>query len=183
MSDIIWIIIIIAIAAGAIIATLIITSKKEYNPLEEDKTRSQVIVTNGVDMDSFVYGAPEDSVFPVDERGTLTADGKENIYCHASFYNQGTGKIIQMQFYPQLIIGRQRSNDPQRPILTIRNDQLVSKYHCALTVHGNSLVLTDLNSHNHTYLNGRMVVKAADIRDGDEITVGYTKLRIHYQIR
>ncbi|NMM98882.1 FHA domain-containing protein [Bifidobacterium olomucense] len=58
------------------------------------------------------------------------------------------------------------------------NDVLVSRRHCSLEATGNGILLTDLNSANGTYVNGRRVAKIW-LEEGDVVTVGNTDLTVH----
>ena len=55
------------------------------------------------------------------------------------------------------------------------DDQSVSRRHCTIAVHGSTVVVTDLDSANGTFLNER-AVKCATARPGDLIRVGSTIL-------
>lgn len=52
---------------------------------------------------------------------------------------------------------------------------LVSRLHCQLTATADALEVKDLNSTNGTFVNGKRV-KAAELRDGDKLSVGRLEL-------
>jgi serine/threonine protein kinase len=56
-------------------------------------------------------------------------------------------------------------------------DPHVSRTHCAIEVRGPRLVLTDLESHSGTYVNGERVTEI-ELHPGDVIKVGATQLRV-----
>ena len=58
------------------------------------------------------------------------------------------------------------------------NDYLVSRRHCSLASTSNGILLTDLDSANGTYVNGRRVAKIW-LEEGDLVTVGNTDLIVH----
>lgn len=58
------------------------------------------------------------------------------------------------------------------------NDYLVSRKHCSLETTSSGILLTDLNSANGTYVNGRRVAKIW-LREDDIVTVGNTDLIVH----
>ena len=73
---------------------------------------------------------------------------------------------------PEGTLGRDES-------CTIRvNDYLVSRRHCSLASTSNGILLTDLDSANGTYVNGRRVAKIW-LEEGDLVTVGNTDLIVH----
>ncbi|MBT1182402.1 FHA domain-containing protein [Bifidobacterium sp. CP2] len=58
------------------------------------------------------------------------------------------------------------------------NDRLVSRRHCSLEATPNGILLTDLDSANGTYVNGRRVAKIW-LEADDTVTVGNTDLTVH----
>ena len=78
----------------------------------------------------------------------------------------GKGKAFRLPPDRAFTIGRGHSND-----LTLA-DRLVSSHHARITAEGGYYVLTDLNSKNHTYVNGTPIAGAVVLRDRDEIGIG-----------
>lgn len=72
-------------------------------------------------------------------------------------------------------IGRDAKND-----IAITDDQLVSRRHAVIEQEGDELFLLDKDSTNGTYVNNNPVPKGKKIqlKSGDEITVGKTKLTV-----
>jgi len=70
------------------------------------------------------------------------------------------------------IIGR----DPEAAIVIDSPD--VSRQHARLLVSDNAVTLEDLGSKNGTFVGGERLTAETAVRDGDEITVGRTLLRI-----
>jgi hypothetical protein len=68
------------------------------------------------------------------------------------------------------LIGR----DPHGAIRIDSN--LVSRRHATITVTAHDVTLTDLASHNGTFVNGQRVDAPATLADGDEILVGPARL-------
>ncbi|KAB7790300.1 FHA domain-containing protein [Bifidobacterium leontopitheci] len=58
------------------------------------------------------------------------------------------------------------------------SDVLASRRHCHVEAGADGIVLTDLNSVNGTYVNGRRIVKVW-LEEGDVITIGNTDLVLH----
>lgn len=59
-------------------------------------------------------------------------------------------------------------------------DQLVSRQHARLDCQAGQWIITDLDSGNHTFVNGRQVTSQA-LRHGDEVRVGNTRMRFYIQ--
>lgn len=55
-------------------------------------------------------------------------------------------------------------------------DSEVSRRHARLETHGKVVYLRDLGSSNGTFLNGRRITSAIEIRPGDAIDIGTTRL-------
>ncbi len=71
---------------------------------------------------------------------------------------------------PPCEIGRTRAAD------LVLGDPEVSRRHARLESHNGVVYVEDLGSSNGTFLNGRRVTEAIEVREGDEIDVGTTRL-------
>jgi two-component system NtrC family sensor kinase len=78
----------------------------------------------------------------------------------------GKGQSVRVPGDRAFSIGRGHSND-----LTLA-DRLVSSHHARIQVEGGYFVLTDLNSKNHTYVNGTAISGAVILRDQDQVGIG-----------
>lgn len=76
------------------------------------------------------------------------------------------GTVRRIQSMLPLVVGR--SSQVDVPVL----DPLVSRRHARLDVEDGIIYVTDLNSSNGTYLNGRRVEDSIELRPGDSIGVG-----------
>ncbi len=76
------------------------------------------------------------------------------------------GKTYSLPGDRAFTIGRGQTND-----LTLA-DRLVSSHHAHIQSEGGHFVLTDLNSKNHTYVNGVEVSGAVVLRNQDQIGIG-----------
>jgi len=56
------------------------------------------------------------------------------------------------------------------------HDSEVSRRHAHLAAHDGTLFVEDLGSKNGTFLNGRRVTESIEVREGDAIDVGTTRL-------
>jgi signal transduction histidine kinase len=84
----------------------------------------------------------------------------------------GRGKSWRLPTDRPFTIGRGHSND-----LTLA-DRLVSSHHARIQVEGGYFVVSDLNSKNHTYVNGVAVTAPVVLRDRDEIGIGDSVLAL-----
>ena len=74
------------------------------------------------------------------------------------------------------IIGRSASSEV--PL----DDASVSSRHCRVFFHDNHAFIEDLNSTNGTEVNGQTVSATAELRDGDEIALGETRIRVELSV-
>ena len=71
---------------------------------------------------------------------------------------------------PPAVVGRTREAE------VFLRDSEVSRRHARFDAHGGVVYLEDLKSSNGTFLNGHRVSESIEIREGDEIDVGTTRL-------
>ena len=71
-----------------------------------------------------------------------------------------------------VVVGRSPSSD------IVINEPFVSATHARFTLQGPALVLEDLNSTNGTMVNGHLIGTPVTLRDGDEVQVGDTIMRV-----
>lgn len=100
-----------------------------------------------------------------------------------------SGKIIEVddaQKSSGVLLGRYNPSTKVRPDVDLSGfnaeESGVSREHARLNVIEGSLYITDLNSANHTFLNGlRLTANQPRIlRDGDEIRLGRLRLQITF---
>ncbi len=72
-----------------------------------------------------------------------------------------------------VIVGRSREQSD----IVVDYDKSVSGKHCSIEEGRGEIVLKDLKSSNHTYLNGTMVTQAVKIKNGDTIKIGKTSFK------
>lgn len=71
-----------------------------------------------------------------------------------------------------VVIGRSPSSD------IVVDEPYVSSTHARFTLQGPALVLEDLGSTNGTMVNGHVISQAVTLREGDEVQVGDTIMRV-----
>src|SRR5262245_2237417 len=83
---------------------------------------------------------------------------------------QGNMKIVAFDG-PQFSIGRQEGND------LVITDPAASRKHCVLQNRNGSIKLTDLKSHNGTWMGENRILEA-NVSIGDTLRIGGTFIRI-----
>ena len=74
-----------------------------------------------------------------------------------------------------VVVGRSPSSD------IVIDEPYVSATHARFTIQGPALVLEDLGSTNGTMVNGHAIDQPVTLRDGDEMQVGDTVMRVSRQ--
>ena len=80
------------------------------------------------------------------------------------------GNVREFEGTCPLVIGR--AKDAQ----LVLSDPEVSRRHARLESQRGTVFLRDLESSNGTFLNGRRLASAIELREGDEVDVGTTRL-------
>lgn len=82
---------------------------------------------------------------------------------------EDTGECCDAYLTDELVVGREACGDTQGLLL---NDPTVSKRHCLIYRKGDQVMLQDLDSTNHTFVNGFLVKGAVPVSHGDRIRMG-----------
>lgn len=122
----------------------------------------------------------------MNEMDDTVVQGKQIVTSSFSFiyirlYQLYTGKCYDSYLENVLQIGR-GSAASDAPAL-ILDDPMVSKKHCMLYRRGDQIMIQDLESLNHTYVNGCRIEGAVPINHGDQLSLGKSKYQFqcYYQ--
>jgi len=83
-------------------------------------------------------------------------------------YERGAQRSLQAR--APLEIGRSKQSG------IALDDSEVSRRHARISAHDGTIFVEDLGSKNGTFLNGRRVTESIEVREGDAIDVGTTRL-------
>lgn len=182
---------ILIVATAALVIVLMILIIVIYNSLSERRRqrnpyqnqRKKVLVKNGVDVKKQVLGGEKGEYFTgnLEERGTRYVNLAIPSY-RVVFDNLNTRERLCMKFTRQMWIGRADGDSNEKGKLKLSGDEKISRNHCMIYENGGILYLQDLNSRNHTYLNGKVITDIVCLQNGDVIQVGDTQLRLQYSI-
>lgn len=143
--------------------------------------RLNITVRDGVDVNYQVYGEKVGSYFKasVPERDkTVYVNGDRRRSWTISLEDMGTGTIASFKFYKEMYIGRTPAQDQSQVKMVLGGDISVSGMHCRIYETGGRLVIEDLGSTNHTFLNEMMVQQPTEIPLWGTIKVGRTFFRV-----
>lgn len=119
----------------------------------------------------------------IDEMDQTMIRGKNSVtssfsYVYVRLYQLYTGRCYDAYLENTLQIGRAGSQKGNTPVM-ILDDPMVSKKHCMLYRRGDQILIQDLESTNHTYVNGSCIQGAVPITHGDHLSLG----RSQYQFQ
>lgn len=173
----------LVIAALVLVVTCIFMSGRKKRKNQYQNQSKSVLVRNGVDVKKQVLGGEKGEYFTgnLEQRGTYYVNSAVNVW-RIVFDNLNTKERFYMDFTRQMWIGRAGSGQKQTAKLILSGDEKVSRNHCTIYESSGTLCLQDLNSSNHTYLNGKVIVNAVYLQNGDVIQAGNTQLKVYYSI-
>lgn len=112
--------------------------------------------------------------------------GKNSVTSSFSFiyirlYQLYTGRCYDSYLENTLQIGRLGGNSSTSAL--VLDDPMVSKKHCMLYRRGDRILIQDLESTNHTYVNGCQIQGAVPITHGDQLSLGKSQYQFqcYYQ--
>lgn len=70
------------------------------------------------------------------------------------------------------VIGRRSNSNCALPLAYI------SRYHCQFLLNGGQVLVQDLESHNGTFVNGRLASVPTPLEHGDEVSLGPVSFRV-----
>ena len=123
----------------------------------------------------------------IDEMSGTVLKGQNSVtssfsYIYVRLYQLYTGKCYDSYLEDTLQIGRE-GNLGNAPAL-ILGDPMVSKKHCMLYRRGDKILIQDLESTNHTYVNGCKIQGAVPITHGDQLSLGNSQYQFQcYYLR
>lgn len=94
-------------------------------------------------------------------------------YVYVRLYQFYTGKTYDACLENTLQIGRVESQGTTAAL--VLDDPMVSKKHCMLYRRGDQILIQDLESKNHTYVNGCKIEGAVPICHGDQLSLGQSR--------
>ena len=142
--------------------------------------RLNITVKDGVDVDRQRYGDTKGSYFEgagqFDER-TVIVHGEKRSEWSLLLEDVKNGGRQNFRFGYEMLIGR---TPPQggEVKLVISGDGSVSGRHCMIYEQSGRLVIMDLGSKNHTYLNGTQITQPTELAMWSQIQVGKSAFRV-----
>lgn len=122
----------------------------------------------------------------IDELGETFVNGRVAVTSSFSaiyirLYQLYTGKCYDAYLENMLQIGRTPGNGDMAVL--VLDDPMVSKKHCMLYRRGNQIMIQDLESTNHTFVNGCQIQGAVPITHGDQLSLGKSayQFQCYYQ--
>lgn len=112
----------------------------------------------------------DDRTIMLDMEGSGTEEGE---YFRVVLQGRKPGSLIYAcKVSGPVVIGR----DPREADMAVEGDKSISRRHCRLFGEGAACFVEDLNSANHTYLNGEMLTAPMPLKEGDILKLGTVEL-------
>ena len=145
-----------------------------------------ITVKDGVDVQSQSYGDHKGSYFqgsvPYKDSTFYVYGGKKQ-YWTLILENTKTGEREEFCFNYEMLIGRTLPANQSEVKLVLNMDGAVSGNHCRIYEMEKRLVIEDLGSKNHTFLNGLIVQQPTEIPQWGLIRAGASEFRVIYMVK
>ena len=132
----------------------------------------------GADYYQLLKGFGEMDETVIKEKNSVTSSFS---YIYIRLYQLYTGRCYDSYLENTLQIGR--AGCAENIPMLILDDPMVSKKHCMLYRRGDQILIQDLESTNHTYVNGCKIQGAVPISHGDQLALGKSQYQFqcYYQ--
>ncbi len=169
-------IIIILLVAVVIVLLIVIMSFLVKSQRKQRHNRSDVHISGGVNIETGQVTSDRNYFrgMDFDQRDTLVVTNTGKPKVNITLTDNKSGKSYKFNICGSVVLGRAKDVG----IVTITGDNMISHKHCELYYYDGSVYLRDLNSANHTYLNGEQVLHSIICKSGDTIKIGQTYLTI-----
>ena len=139
-----------------------------------------ITVRGGVNVEDQRYSNTKGDYFKgfmAGDKTVLVSDGARR-YWTIVMDDVQTGERYTFTFSYEMLIGRTPPQNSGEVKLVLARDGSVSGNHCKIYEMSNRLVIMDLGSRNHTFLNGMMVQQPTEIPLWGQIQVGKSVFRV-----
>ena len=104
--------------------------------------------------------------------------GKPRIALRLTKIGLAEEQVFRAEFAGELIIGR----DPVKASLPFPDDELLSGRHCSISYEPEGIILRDLGSTNHTFVNGVPIDEPYIFENDDVLLIGSMELRVNWEL-
>lgn len=144
-------------------------------------SQCSILFSSGGKTDKLEVAPNQQSKDKKDPVGMVSVKEDRPIYLYVN------GQTIQLPMQEAVIIGRRSTSpDASQPDVALNDfgaeEKGVSRHHVRITRHADIFYIADMGSSNGAFLNGRPLLRNLNrvIRDGDDLQLGFLKLRIHF---
>lgn len=144
--------------------------------------KMNITVRGGVNVNDQRYGDTKGDYFKgfAVNDNTIFVQKDERRYWKIILEDQETGGRYEFMFSYEMLIGRTPPRNNSEVKLVLDKDGAVSGDHCKIYEMANRLVIADLGSKNHTFLNGMQIQQPTEIPPWGQIQVGRSSFRVVY---
>lgn len=182
MNIIVILVLILLISILGALCIYLITSNNRGKREQYQKRGKRVVVKNGIDVRHQMLGSEKGAFFTgnLSDRATCLVNRNSQIIWQVYLQDIDTGESIYRRFYNHMWIGRQNEHAGDVGVY-LPNGYSVSKTHCKIFEQDSVLYICDMNSRNHTYVNGVRVDAPMPLVSGSILRMGDMKLEIRFE--
>lgn len=149
---------------------------------EDENSKKDVFVDGGYNIETglredlsgkIFVGANQESA----DTYLMQESGKSS-HIIVNIYNLNQQQKYQYTDQAEIYVGRDVDKSNEKNYLYIGGDSAISKTHLRILADVSGIFVEDMNSSNHTYVNGRKIRTRVKIDRGDIVKIGRTKLKI-----
>ena len=182
MNEMVIVIVIVAIGA-AIASGIYLYMKKQQEQNNQYQKQEKVLVKNGVNVKESTLNMQKGAYFAGNYEAKTSYIGvKNNVIWDLEFLDLKNNHSNAFSFYNRMWIGRQQVYANEVTFL-LSDDKMVSKTHCMIYESNSRLCIEDMQSTNHTYVNGVQVESPMYLENDCILKVGDSSFRVYFAKR
>lgn len=156
-------------------------------PIEKKGFQENVVIRRKIQAitlypEVLVVNDSEDETIPSKELMNDKRDDSEDetikreIVCQLTLEREKTGEKILVS-KSNFVIGRSKKAD-----YALEGNPTISRTHIMITAEANAYYLKDMESENHTFVNGKILTQAVELEDGMQFEMSDEKFTAHIDI-
>jgi hypothetical protein len=155
----------VIIAAVCLIVAILILF---FNSKRKQANARKVNVTNGTAYDGTLKNGVD--ILELDNKDQPTGLlNKNRLNMKIVLVRKPTGERIEKVISKYVVVGREEEKNSEDLCII---DRKLSRRHCCFHNDAGSIIISDMNSTNHTYVNGMEIQDRVMLQNGDLIRIG-----------
>lgn len=163
--------------------------KRLREELKQTKDSMPIVKPSTYTQDDDAYGGSTQEIITIDQTNPLANTARFTATSVLQLFIEAIPEPIQIQVPPdkEIIVGRSTDNPHMTPDVDLNvadgKTYGVSRMHAMIISRNNTLVISDLGSRNHTFVNGKRLHQheIRVLHDGDIVHFGQLRVSIRFQ--